>query len=126
MAKGGVCDEGACVAGGHVFQGGMHGRGHAWQECVCGGGVHGRGACVAGGHAWQGSMCGRRDSHCSGRYASYWNALLCLHPFNQHKQSPQVAKILITSTCFLIFAACSIGCRNVSPDICSVLDAVLV
>ena len=91
MVKGDCAwQRGVCVMrghvwqGGHVFQGGMNGRGHAWQECVCGGGVHGRGACVAGGHAWQGSMCGRRDSHCSGRYASYWNAFLCLHPFNQH------------------------------------------
>ena len=42
----------------------MHGRGHAWQEVMCGGGhawlgMHGRGhawqeACIAGlGHAWQ-------------------------------------------------------------------------
>ena len=57
-----------CVAGG----GGMHGGG---------------GACVAGGHAWQGCvvgeayggggiMHGRRDGHCSGLYASYWNAFL--------------------------------------------------
>ena len=45
------------------------------------GGMHGRGACVAGGHAWQGvcmlgGMHGKRDCHCSGRYASYWNAFL--------------------------------------------------
>ena len=33
--------------------------GHAWQ-----------GACVAGG------VYGRRDGHCSGRYASHWNAFL--------------------------------------------------
>ena len=29
-----------------------------------------------GGHAWQGVRSGRRDGHCSGRYASYWNAFL--------------------------------------------------
>ena len=39
------------------------------------------GACMADGHAWQGvcmagGMHGRRDSHCSGWYASYWNAFL--------------------------------------------------
>ena len=31
-----------CVAGGHAWQGGVHGRGCAWQ-----------GACTAGGRAWQ-------------------------------------------------------------------------
>ena len=56
----------------------MAGGGHAW-----------RGACMgvfmAGGHAWQGGggvhirgVCGRRDSYCSGRFASYWNASLFL------------------------------------------------
>ena len=69
------CKRGAMCGGG-----GIHGRGVA-------GGIHGR-VCVAEGHAWQGAcvaggMCGRgggmhgrRDSHCSGRYASYWNAFL--------------------------------------------------
>ena len=70
---------GACMAGGHAWQGGMHGRGacmaggmhcgegaciaegvcmvgHVWQGCM-----HGEGVCVAGvlcgrGHAWQGGM----------------------------------------------------------------------
>ena len=48
------------------------------QMSVCpGGGVHGWGR-----HAWQrerglyGGMPGRRDGHCSGRYAFYWNAFL--------------------------------------------------
>ena len=36
--------------------GGMRGKGHTWQGCVCsGGGMCGRGACVAGGHVWQGA-----------------------------------------------------------------------
>ena len=53
---------GACVAeGGACMAGGMCGRGHVWQ-----GGVHGGGR----------DMHGNRDGHCSGRYASYWNALL--------------------------------------------------
>ena len=40
---------------------------------VHGGGVHGRG-CVHGG----GGMRDRRNGHCSGWYASYWNAFLFL------------------------------------------------
>ena len=62
----------------------MHGRGICGGG-VCGGGVHGRGACMVGG-CMAGGACqgvgmvggghGRRDSHCSGRYASYWNAFL--------------------------------------------------
>ena len=51
--KGGVHAREACVAGGHVWQGGMHGRE----------GVHGRqdwGHVWWGRHAWQaGDMCGR-------------------------------------------------------------------
>ena len=31
---------------------------------------------MARGHVWQGDVRGRRDGHCSGRYASYWNAFL--------------------------------------------------
>ena len=61
--------QGVCVAGG------MHGRGG------CMAGVHG-GGCVARGRALRGGACvawgmlGRRDGHCSGQYASYWNAFL--------------------------------------------------
>ena len=45
---GGVCGTGGCIAGGHVWQGVVHGRGCAWQ-----------GACMAkGGHVWQGGMHG--------------------------------------------------------------------
>ena len=50
----------------------MTGGGHVWL-----GVVHGKGVCVAGVHASQGVR-GRRDSHCSGRYASYLNAFLFL------------------------------------------------
>ena len=78
MAEGVWGGQGLCMAGGmhgrwtggHVWQGGMHGRG------IVTGGVHG-GACMAGacmaaggvcawqgvcmgqGHVWQGGMCGR-------------------------------------------------------------------
>ena len=46
----GACVAGGCMAGGHVWQGGMHGGvWHVWR-----GGVHGKGACMAGGHLWQG------------------------------------------------------------------------
>ena len=52
---------GACMVGGHVWQG----------VCMAGG-------CVAkgGGMHGTGGMRGRRDGHCSGQYASYWNAFL--------------------------------------------------
>ena len=56
---------GACMAGG------VHSRGDV------AGGMHDIGGCVAGGHVWLGGgMHGRRDDHCSGWYASYWNAFL--------------------------------------------------
>ena len=51
---------GACLAGGHVWQGtcmagGMCGGGRAWQgACVAGGRACLMGACMAGGHVWQG------------------------------------------------------------------------
>ena len=79
---------------GNAWHGGMCGRGHVWQGACVAGGMCGMGACVAGGmcgrgHVWQGAwqgvwqracmvggMHGRRDGHCSGRYASYWNAFL--------------------------------------------------
>ena len=37
----GVCEVGACVAGGHAWWWSVHGRGYAWQ-----GGMHGRRLCV--------------------------------------------------------------------------------
>ena len=82
----GACMAGACVAGG------MCGRGHVWQGSICArrayvagaGGTCMAGTCMVGGHAWQGTRItegacmagGRRDGHCSGRYALYWNAFL--------------------------------------------------
>ena len=58
---------GACVAwgvhgrGGHVWPGGMHGRG----ACMAGGGACVAGwACMAGGgHAWLGGVCGEGVGH---------------------------------------------------------------
>ena len=61
--KGDICG-GLCAWQGGIHGGGMHGRG-----------VHGRGTCMAVGCV-TGGMHGRRDGHCSGRYASYWNAFL--------------------------------------------------
>ena len=71
---------------------GVHGGGHAWQgACMAVVGGHawwGGGMCVRGGEgAWQGvcvvevcmvagGVLGRRYGHCSGWYASYWNAFL--------------------------------------------------
>ena len=71
MARGGgIHGEGACMA-----KGGMHVEGR-----MCGEG----GMCGLVGHALQRGrmcmagrgMCGRRDGHCGGRYASYWNGFL--------------------------------------------------
>ena len=83
--------EGVCMAGGHVCAGGMHGRGMylagvcAWQGVCIAGDMHagGEGACMVGG------MHSRRDGHCSGWYASYWNAFLfvCKFVLPYHKTS---------------------------------------
>ena len=77
MVKGSMA-KGACKA-----KGGMHSGGPAWQgACVVG-------ACMAGGHVWQGgvwqgrSMHRRRDGHCSGQYAYYWNVFLFNDEFTQ-------------------------------------------
>ena len=65
MVKGGMCGErGACMAKG----GGMCGKVGA---CVVKGDM-----CGKRGHVWQGGTHGRRNGHCSGRYAFYWNAFL--------------------------------------------------
>ena len=65
--------EGACMAGGCAWPGGIYGTGWVVGGGACmAGGLHGKGGgvCVAGGgRAWQ-------DGHCSGQYASYWNAFL--------------------------------------------------
>ena len=75
---------GACVAGGHVWQGAcmvlgtcmagnMHGRGHAWQgACMARvmGGVHGM-------HTPHDTT--RYGRSMRGRYASYWNVFLLLY-----------------------------------------------
>ena len=111
--------KGACMAGGHAWQGDMHGRGcawwgHAWQGGMHGGGVHGRkgvhgrgcvwqGACMAGGHAWlgcawQGGMCGRRNGHCSGRYASYCNAFLFVTEFAEFGETFRKNSIVLIHT----------------------------
>ena len=73
---GGGSMRGSGMHGGHVWWGGMRGRGaHAWQ-----GGCVWQGACVAGGggvrvmYAPPGRYYGIRSM--SGRYASYWNAFL--------------------------------------------------
>ena len=73
---------GACMVGGHVWQGvrcgwqGVHGGGGIRGRGTCGGGHVWQGVCMAGGCVAKGGMRGRRDGHCSGRYASYWNAFL--------------------------------------------------
>ena len=82
-----MCCEGGCA---------WQRRGHAWHRE----GVHREGACVAGGRVCMargcmtggvhgvGGMCGRRDGHCSGLYASYWNAFLFKIFFHRTHNSP--------------------------------------
>ena len=58
------------------------------SHSVHGGGMHGTGAMHNGRRAWQGGhgrgdVRGRRDGHCCGRYASYWNTFLLYFKFNK-------------------------------------------
>ena len=54
-----------------------------------------------GGHAWQG-VCGRRDGHCCGRYASYWNAFL--FSWEYQLQSDQLGlQPIVGATCLVYF-----------------------
>ena len=90
--------RGACVAGGHAWQGSVHGRGgmhgrecvwsggHVWQGGICGGGCAWQGACMAGGMLDRGACMPhmlppppdttRYGRSMRGRYASYWNSFL--------------------------------------------------
>ena len=125
QSRGKVIFSEACVKnsvhrGGHAWQGGMCGRGCAWQGAYMMGGMCGRGgACVAGGHAWQGDMHGGGGMHgrgcawqgcawqggmhgryyeirsMSGRYTSYWNAFL-FHNFILFIDTSNNAHSLIT------------------------------
>ena len=92
-SKGGMCGEegcasqrgpcvvkGTCMAkeGACVVKGGMHSEGgvcakgvYPWQRMAY---LAKEGHACWSWHAWPGGMCSRRDSHCSGRYTSYWNA----------------------------------------------------
>ena len=94
-----ACMAGGCVCGGgHAWQGHVWQEGHVWQGVCMAGGHVWWGACIAGaacvagevcktegpcgrGHVWQGACVaggvhGRRDGHCRGWYASYWNPFL--------------------------------------------------
>ena len=61
----GMHGRGACVAGGHVWQGG----------------VYGRGACVARWGMYATHTPPTPADTTSGRYASYWNAFLFKYAF---------------------------------------------
>ena len=87
MVKGACMVKGTCVIG-SMHGRGMHDRGHAWQGhawqgafvvgvCMAGG-MHGSWGVCDRGCAWQRRVHGRRDGHCSGWYASYWNAFLLI------------------------------------------------
>ena len=93
---GGVCmvGEGAVHGWGVCMWGVVCGRGCAWQGvCMAGGvcavgggggrGMYGGGMCGKGCMVGEvgGGVRGRRDGHCSGRYASYWNAFLLVFIF---------------------------------------------
>ena len=109
---GAVCgeEEGVCmVKGVFVVKGG---GGHMWQKGgVCGkGDMHGRGGtCVAGG-----GMHGRRDGHCSGRYASYWNAFLFRKDFVPVPRSIFISVI----TCYGMSKGDGCMCCSVHCHIC--------
>ena len=60
--------KGACVVKGVCGEGGG-------GACMAKGSMA-KGACVMKGVCMAGGVCGRRDGHCSGQYASYWNAFL--------------------------------------------------
>ena len=62
---GGMHGRGVCGTG-HVWQGDMHGRGHAWWGVCMAGGMCG------GGHAWQGSMHGEGPPHPAGTTATVY------------------------------------------------------
>ena len=73
-------------------------RRHDWQRgaCLVKWGMHGEGdmcgkgrACVAGE-----GVRGRKDSHCSGRYAFYWNAFLYNEFFSMIVCSIEVKTII--------------------------------
>ena len=69
--------QGLCMAGGAYMAGGHAWWGHAWQGvCMAGTGMHGRGVCVACMHAPPPPRRYYEIRSMSGRYASYWNALL--------------------------------------------------
>ena len=44
-----ACVKNSVHGGGDAWQGGMHDRGHAWQQT----GMHGKGGMCGRGHAWQ-------------------------------------------------------------------------
>ena len=66
--RGGMCDRGMCMVGGHAWWG-VHGRGSMhWGACMAGGVTH-----TPPGRYYR---YGIRSM--SGRYASYWNAFLLI------------------------------------------------
>ena len=76
--------------------GGMHSR----RACLVGTCVAGacvaKGVCKAGGVRGRGGVHGRRDGHCSGQYASYWNAFLFTKVFFLSRQTVVVIAAICT------------------------------
>ena len=107
-----VCPQGGMhgrgrVAGGHVWPGG-HACWGVWQGGMCGDG---------GGCAWQGGMPPGRYywiRSMRGRYASYWNAFLCVFAFGYYAtNTAYVTKLnfsLISRRVMFEYISGTVGC----------------
>ena len=123
MSQGGKCGTGRGCVGGYAWQGG-----HTWpgvcvvgdsmvEVCVAGDSMVG--VCVAGGGA---CMAGG-DSHCSGQYASYWNAFLSVFRYISIKSRSSLStKVMVSNSTMkknVIFTscfACMCGCIPLNID----------
>ena len=77
----------------------MLGRLCAWRgACMAGVGCVAGGMCGRGGMCGKGGMGGRRDGHCSGRYASYWNAFLISLDYRLIEKTLDVISIVTNVT----------------------------
>ena len=113
MAGGTYMARGVCGRGQDGGGVGVCDRRHVWRG----------GACVTRGHAWQRSIHGRRDSHCSGQYASYWNAFLSVFRYiSIISRSSLSTKVMVSNSTMkknVIFTscfACVCGCIPLNID----------
>ena len=103
-----VHGRGVCVAVGHAWQGGVHGRGgmhgkggHVWQGAC----MVGDGACMVGGMCG-GGVHGRyyEIRSMSERYASYWNAFL-LNCLNIFYANPKFAYTMLETYLYSLYTS---------------------